>query len=259
MKATLVRALEESGTLLMRYWTHGFSTSVKPDNSLVTEADLAAEKMITRIIRERFPDHGIIGEEGGGSFKDRTWIIDPIDGTALFAHGLPEWGTLIALMEDGEIVLAGMHMPALKRMYLAEKGKGATCNGKPIRVCEETRLTDALVWFGTYVKTEEESLREGAMYARLVLAAQYVQGSNGPYMAGTVADGRAGVIVNLHAKVWDVAAASLIIQEAGGIVTDDRGEPHAFGEDLAKNYPIVAGNRALHAQALLLLKRSGGE
>jgi len=256
MRDTLERCLREASTLVMSYYKKAHSPERKSDNSIVTEADVQAEKLIAAIIRERFPEHGIVGEELGYQEGNKyLWVIDPIDGTAQFAVGMPGWGIMIALMKDFEPILAGISFPDDDLLYLAEKFKGATCNGKPIRVSGEQELRNVLVAFGTDRKPDEENKREGMLYATFVQKTRYVCGMNGCIVAGYVADGRLGGAVCFSSKLWDVVAPALIIEEAGGVVSDPEGKPLQYTfRDLKQNFPTVFSTSLLHPQMMVILK-----
>ncbi len=253
MRDVLVACLERAGAVLREFReSQEFTATKKRDKSLVTDVDVRIERELKRMIRSRFPTHGIIGEEEGIHRGDEyTWVIDPIDGTAPFVMDMPEYGTLIAVLKNHEPVLAGMFLPCMPRRYLAERGKGTTMNGTPVRVSERDRLSDTLVYFSTDAKDEATTMREATYYGRVVMKSQYVLAANGPIGFGYVADGRAGVVVNLHTKIWDIVAPSLLIQEAGGVATDPEGNPFDFNiSDPETEFEIVAGSPELHKQAL---------
>ena len=141
LKTTLVEAAKAGAAEILRFFNGTFSISNKEGvNNLVTEADHASEKAIPAVIKSQFPDHQILAEESGemNSSSAYKWIIDPIDGTVNFAHGIPLNCVSIAVEKEGEIILGAVFNPHLNEFFLAEKGKGATLNDKPIRVSRET-------------------------------------------------------------------------------------------------------------------------
>jgi myo-inositol-1(or 4)-monophosphatase len=137
LKATLLKATEAGGKILQQYFNGSFQIDSKSSvNDLVTEADKQAETAILSAIRETFPDHYILSEEAGeiSTPSNTKWIIDPLDGTVNFAHGIPLCCVSIGVEVDGEVILGAVYNPFMNEFFLAEKGQGATLNGKPIHV-----------------------------------------------------------------------------------------------------------------------------
>src|SRR5687767_2648534 len=143
IKPTLIAAARAGAAEILRFFNNKFKISNKEGvNNLVTEADHASEKAILDVIRKEFPDHQILSEEIGklGKESDHTWIIDPIDGTVNFAHGIPLNCVSIAVELRGEIIMAAVYNPHINELFFAEKGMGATLNDKPIRVSTESSV-----------------------------------------------------------------------------------------------------------------------
>ena len=141
LKQTLLEAVQAGGAELKRFFNNDFKISHKEGvNNLVTEADHASEAAIIKIIKKKFPDHQVLAEETGEHIRNSNykWIIDPIDGTVNFAHGIPLCSVAIAIEKDGEIVMSSVYAPVLNELYFAEKGKGAWLNEKKISVSDET-------------------------------------------------------------------------------------------------------------------------
>lgn len=238
-------------------WTGGRSTlsrfntrlpvEMKQDGSPVTVADREAEKLMRALIRERYPDHGIVGEEFGvepGRVPVR-WIIDPIDGTRTFIRGVPFYGTLVGVEVAGEPVVGAIAIPGLDELVVAGRGLGCTWNGRRCRVSETTALPDALA-----VATDYRAARERLGDARMN-AFESAIGTHRTwadcYGYVLVATGRAELAMDAVMAIWDNAALLPVIEEAGGTFTDWTGARRIDGGD------AVATNGRLHAEALRLL------
>src|ERR1044071_514731 len=151
LKQTLLEAIQAGGAELKRFFNKEFKISTKTGiNNPVTEADHASEAAIITIIKKNFPDHQVLAEETGAHTKDSNykWIIDPIDGTVNFAHGIPLCCVSIAIEHKKEIVMAAVFNPNINELFFAEKGKGATLNDKAIRVSEQTEVVKACLVTG---------------------------------------------------------------------------------------------------------------
>lgn len=215
----------------------------KGEVDLVTEIDEQAERKIGEMLRQAFPAYGMLAEEGGSSpgAGEYRWIVDPLDGTSNYAHGLPIFCVSIALERDGETVLGVVHDPMREETFIAERGGGATLNGRPIRVSGTDELIRALVATGLPYDRD-------TMPAALDLFTRFAVLTQGLRRLGSaaldvcyVAAGRLDAYYERGVRPWDVAAGALILEEAGGKVTDFRGEKI----DL-QGLEIVASNTALH-------------
>lgn len=214
----------------------------KNRKDLVTQADKQVEDFLVREIRTRFPDHGILGEETGrtGNGRDYLWIIDPIDGTTSFFHGQPFYSVSIALARKNEIILGAVNAPVLNQLFLAERGSGALLNGAPIRVSDTTSLVDSVMATGF------ACLRAGAEPNNLVHFNRIVPRLRDIRRFGSaaidlsyVACGKLDGFWEMNLNIYDIAAGSLIVEEAGGRVADFNGMA-AYPEN-----GIVAANDAL--------------
>ncbi len=218
---------------------------------LVTEADLGAEKIIVEGIRERFPGHSIISEEEGGADTGSgcLWLVDPLDGTMNYAHTLPLYTVSIAAQEDGRIEVGVVYDPERDELFSALRGSGAHMNGKPISVSATRSLNEALLatGFPTSVRREPEPHLE--LFSLFLARAQGVRrlGSAALDMC-YVASGRLDGFWELGLSSWDVAAAALIVEEAGGTVTDLRGGP-----DYVWSGELAATNGLVHEEMLRLV------
>lgn len=238
------------GRRTLAYYNNSVSVEEKSDGSPVTVADREAEQVMRRLIGQRYPDHGVLGEEFGetkGS-ADVRWILDPIDGTKTFVRGVPLYGTLVGVEVAGEPTVGVVYMPALDEMVSAARGMGCSWNGRAARVSQRTGLDAALV-----AVTDEKMARqrnrgrgEGA-YQRLVDATKLQRTWADCYAYVLVATGRAEVALDPAMNAWDCAALMPIIEEAGGRFTAWSGERTIYGGD------AVATNGALHEEVLGLL------
>jgi histidinol-phosphatase len=247
----LLEAVRELATLSGRVAHSYFGTSPsiehKADGSPVTVADRAAEQAARDWIEQRFPGDGVMGEEFGEIRRDarRRWIIDPIDGTKAFIHGVPLWGTLVAVCE-GETVLAGAaSFPALSEDVAAAIGAGAWWNGNRCRVSMVGSVSDALV-LTTGLHFGRAPHRRGG-WDRLVERAPIARTWGDCYGYLLVATGRAEVMVDASLAAWDAAAFLRVVIEAGGAFTDWDGRETAFGGS------AIATNRAVADEARALL------
>ncbi|MGQ9625278.1 MAG: histidinol-phosphatase [Anaerolineae bacterium] len=220
-----VEAAWEAGRITLAYFQTGLAIETKPDGSPVTVADRLAEEKLRSLIRARFPEHGILGEEMGRQEADSEylWIIDPIDGTRSFARGVPLYGTLVGLEIGGEPALGVAYFPALGEMVYAARGEGCYWNGRRARVSEVRALEEALL----LVTDMADIARYGrsAAYAKLQKATAYQRGWGDCYGHILVATGRAEIMLDPVVSVWDCAALLPILQEAGGTFTDWEGSP----------------------------------
>jgi len=249
LKNTLNKAVRAGANELRSFFNEKFTISNKEGiNNLVTEADHAAEKAILDVIKKDFPGHYILSEEAGEIIQDSNykWIIDPIDGTVNFAHGIPLCCVSIALEHEGEIILGAVFNPNMDELYFAEKGNGALLNEKKISVSEQTEVIRACLVTGfpyTYLdmpngplQVFERLIRKGIPVRRLGSAAIDLC---------WVAAGRFDGFYEHKLEAWDSAAGYLIVEEAGGRVTDFKGnkfspyQPH-----------VLATNGKIHDEML---------
>ena len=187
----------------------------KADNSPVTQADRECERLIAGTLREAFPGDGVLGEEGARaeSSNGRKWIIDPIDGTRDYVRGNPLWANLIALEEDGEVVVGVVNLPLLGRLYSATRGGGALCNGVAIRTSARTRIEESVVCFNRFDKLD--AFRSPQQVIEWMGRFWNVRGLGGPSDAMMVASGQAELWIEPSACPWDFAPLKIILEEAG--------------------------------------------
>ena len=246
--AAMIRAAEAAGEVAMKYYRGGFEVTIKPDQTPVTQADREAEQAIKAILRRAYPDHGFLGEElGEEGPKERRFIIDPIDGTKNFIRRVPIWAVLLGLEEAGEITAGVMFNPALGEMFWARRGDGAWSADERLRVSDCERLDEA-----TLLHSDLHLMREGGFWdplVRLVDACRRTRGFGDYYGYGLVAGGKAEIYVETDLKPWDAAPVKILVEEAGGRLTDFAGRPTIYGGS------VLATNGRLHQQTLALLRR----
>ena len=248
-KETLINATNAGAKELKRFFNGKFTISNKEGvNNLVTQADFASDKAIREVIKSAFPDHGIVSEESDEKISDSEykWIIDPIDGTVNFANNIPICCVSIGLEYKGAILMGAVYNPILNEFFFAEKGKGATLNDEKISVSGKTEvLTSCLVTGFPYTYLDHPNgplevfsrlIREGIPVRRLGSAAIDLC---------WVAAGRFDGFYEHQLYPWDSAAGFLIVEEAGGKVTNLKGEPYSPYE-----FGIVATNGKIHEELL---------
>lgn len=229
-KEILLKAAMEAGRIIQSRFQGDFSIDNKDGvNNLVTEVDMQVEATVIEIIKAEFPEHGIISEEIGALEKDSPyqWIIDPIDGTVNFAHGIPICCVSIALCFEGEIILGAVNNPLMNELFVAEKGKGATLNTQPIHVSRKSDFAKACLVTGFPYKWPERKEHPIKVFERLVLQGLPVRrlGSAALDLCW-VACGRFDGFWEYNLSPWDIAAGYLIVEEAGGKITNFDGAPY---------------------------------
>ena len=235
-----------AGRAALAHYQTGIAAEAKPDLSPVTLADRNAEQIARELIASKFPGDGIIGEEYGAIRPDATrqWILDPIDGTRTFVRGVPLFGSLLALQEDGEPVLGVMYFPAMEESVYAALGEGCWWNGRRALVSDEVLLDRALV-----LTTDIENIEKAGFTAgwnRVRSHAGLVRTWGDCYGHALVATGRAEAMFDPFMSIWDAAALRPIIEEAGGVFTDWRGNAtHTGGSAVSTNTALAREIRTL--------------
>jgi histidinol-phosphatase len=261
LSSVAAAALDETDQLLSHEWgAKVFDASgdvqyqTKADGSPLTSADCAAEDIIRGIIRKSRPMDCIIGEERGQELSDVpgqcTWVLDPLDGTRNFVRKLPFFATQLAVFLDGAVVLGASSAPALGERVFAISGRGTMRNGTPVRVAPRGSIADCYVVYGGLRHFAANGLLDGL--ARLASECWCARGFGDSWSYHMLANGSIDVVVEASAKIWDVAAASLIVQEAGGAVTDLRGKPVTISSS-----SLVATNGASHDAVLEYFRARG--
>lgn len=221
-----------AGDITLKYFRKTPETTTKTDGTYVTIADREAEAYLRRQIAERFPDDGILGEEEGESpgRSGRRWIIDPIDGTFAFVHGVPFYGVVIGLEIEGDLSVGAVNIPALDEMVYAAKGLGCFLNGERARVSNTARLEDALLLCTNFVSCARYGFGKAAEMLQNRVRTSRTWGDCYGYVL--VATGRADVMLDPVINLWDCAGLLPIVEEAGGTFTDWRGVRTATGGNL---------------------------
>ena len=260
-RATAVQLAEAAGVELLQFALQRErlgTTSKGHRRELVTLADRAAEGIVVDGLLQQYPEHGILAEEGvrtaaGRASNDNEllWIIDPLDGTTNFVHGLPFYAVAIALAWRGEVVAAAVHAPALGRTFSAAAGAGATCNGMPLSVSTTPALADALLATGfSYVRNEPGRDDNSGKLARVLpLCRDLRRFGSAELDLCLVGSGQFDGYWELYLAPYDVAAGALVVREAGGRVTDLRG-----GDGWLYGGQVLASNGALHEPLLAVLQ-----
>jgi len=231
-----VDAAREAGRFTLRHFRRGLKVERKADDSPVTAADRGAEELLRRRIEKHFPDHGIVGEEFGEKPARGTqrWILDPIDGTVSFVHGVPLYANLVAFEWSGEVLLGVINLPALDEIVYAARGLGCTWNDRPARVSGVADLSSARVAYTSAVLCRQHGRFEALQ--RLLRACGSDRGWPDAYGYAMVATGRAEIMLDPIMNLWDVAPLVPVLTEAGGTLTDLSGRPtHTAPEALATN------------------------
>jgi len=251
-----VSAARSAGNYIMRNMERVPNLQVerKGRNDFVTQVDRNAEAEIVKIIQKAYPQHAILGEEGGQVGKNEVlWIIDPLDGTTNFLHGLPHFAVSIGISVKGRLEHGVIYAPCTQDLYIASRGAGATLNNRKIRVSGAKDMDQALV--GTGVPLREENLDAYIPMLRSVVA-----NTAGVRRAGAasldlayVAAGRLDAFWELNLKPWDVAAGIVLVHEAGGMVSEIYGQPDPF---VTGN--VLAATPKLHPALDELLRSASG-
>jgi len=237
------------GDSTLNYFKKPFSLEFKEDQSPVTEADKEAELIIRDAIRTKFPEHGIIGEEFGneGENSDVVWVIDPIDGTQSFIHGIPIYTTLIGILIENEPKIGVIYAPALQEMVSAAAGSGANLNGKTCRVrdCNEIERS-------TFLSTDIMNIKKSGFekpYMELLEASRIHRTWGDAYGHLMVATGRADIMFDPILHIWDAAPLLPIVTEAGGAFTD------VAGKETIKSGNAISCSAGLHEIVIKAFKK----
>jgi myo-inositol-1(or 4)-monophosphatase len=237
----------EAGALLSEYFARRVAFELKGDFDLVTEADRASEKLVVERLTARYPSHAIVAEEGGGheSASPYRWYVDPLDGTTNFAHGFPIFNVTLAVEREGEMIAGVVYDPLRDEMFAAEKGAGATLNGKKIGVSNARRLEDSLVATGFPSRKRHLNINIH-FYHQLAMATHGVRRAGSAAIdLAWVASGRLEAFWEFGLNPWDLAAGRLLVLEAGGRATDMKGQPHAI-----RSPHLLVDNGLIHAEIL---------
>jgi myo-inositol-1(or 4)-monophosphatase len=247
-------AARAGGQIVARYFRDGVTMRHKAKVDLVSDADIEAEHAIVAVIRESFPDHAIMGEEShaADASAQHLWIVDPLDGTTNFAHGLPHFGVSIAYYQNGQAQCGAILNPITNDWYVARRGHGATFNGQPVHVSKHDTLNQVLVGAGFYY--DRGAMMEATLAAIGELFHQDIHGIRRMGAAALdlcmVATGQYGGFFEYQLSPWDFAAGRLFVEEAGGKVTTCRGDALPLAQT-----SVLATNGVLHDSMLGIVGR----
>ncbi|HUO58629.1 MAG TPA: inositol monophosphatase family protein [bacterium] len=255
---TAVEAAKAAGKIHRAYYGHVHNIRFKSRNklNLVTEVDTLCEKVVLRLLRRRFPNHGFWGEESGRSpnTSSLTWLVDPLDGTTNYAHGYPFFCCSVALIQDRKPILGVIYDALRDECFTAKKGRGAFLNGKRLHVSQTRSLAESLVCTG-FAYAVRETHYNLDNFRQFVLKAQGVRRDGSAAMnLAYVAAGRFDGFWERGIQAWDMAAGVLMVTEAGGKLTDISGKPFDL---MAEN--ALASNGQIHGQIFRILKNGRDE
>ncbi|MBN2620311.1 inositol monophosphatase [candidate division WOR-3 bacterium] len=247
------RLAQNVGDLLYRDCQNTKLIEHKGAVDLVTQFDRQSQDLIVKDIEQRYPDHGILSEEDimKDSANPMKWIIDPLDGTTNFAHGLPIWSLSIALEREGDVIVGVVYDPTRQELFSAQQGRGAWLNGVLIKISTTADLDKALLVTGFPYDIRESTMNNLDHFGKFALCSQAVRrlGSAALDLCYT-ACGRFDGYWERKLSPWDQAAGSLIVKEAGGMITDFAGEPFSIYGD-----QVLATNGMIHEQMIDILNR----
>jgi len=249
-KKVAIEAVRGAGELIMENFSKEKTATSKGKGDIVTDVDFISEKFIIDLIEKNFPDHTILSEEAGLIDKksEYAWIMDPIDGTINYYHGVDPFCVGLCLIKNDDPIISAIFQPARSLFYFAEKGKGATLNGKPIKVSNRG-LNDSVIM--THLSSKKETRDRFIPYLEKIF-------SNGMHMRmfgcgfsdmTRVAGGNFDILFNIKTNIWDIFPGVLLVQEAGGKVTDIKGKKITRMSD-----SVLATNGVAHEEMLALLK-----
>lgn len=256
LAATVVSIARQSGRILRQRFRSGVQAWTKGPADIVTAADLEVQNLIVGRIRRRFPGHGILAEEGldATAKTEWRWIVDPLDGTKNFAHGMPSFCVSIAAERAGKVELGVVLDPINSELFVAVRGCGAWCNGRPIQVSEVSRLDAAFLGTGLPHRVRRFAGSVGRTFTRFAVLSLGVRDRGaGALDLCYVACGRFDGYWEIDQSPWDIAAGGLMVEEAGGRMSNFHGESFdIFGGE------TVASNGKIHDQILRVLAKPGG-
>ncbi len=251
VKDFAVQAALEAGKLLVQRFGSIHEVSFKGEIDLVTEADRQSERFLIDRIRSAFPDHDILSEESPplSTGADYRWIIDPLDGTTNYAHGFPFFCVSIALERKGVVVLGVIFDPLRDELFTAERGMGAFLNTQPLRVSQRTRLSDSLLATGFPYDIRVNPDNNLNHFGNMALRARAIRRAGSAALdLAFLAAGRFDGFWELRLHPWDTAAGTLLVTEAGGLVTDLDGSTYHL-----ESPAVVASNSFIHQDMLTVI------
>jgi myo-inositol-1(or 4)-monophosphatase len=245
---TAVEIAREAGALVANYLERRVPFETKGEFDLVTAADRASEKLIVERLRSHFPTHAIVAEEGGGvdSASEYCWFVDPLDGTTNFAHSFPFFNVTLGLAQAGEVIAGVVFDPVRQELFTAERGSGAYLNNRRIHVSSAPRISSSLASTGFPSRKRHHNINIH-FYYQLAMASHGVRRTGSAALdLAYVAAGRLDFFWEFGLKPWDMAAGTLLVQEAGGRISDMQGAAHS----LTQSDHLLADNALLHDEIL---------
>ena len=244
----------EAGLLIRRHYRERSAgkISFKGPQDFLTVVDGAVERLIIDRLGRAFPTDRFVGEEGGGSYGARTWVIDPIDGTSNFARGMPHFCTSIALVEAGKPMIGVIYDPIADELFAARRGGGATVNGRPMRVSSATDIRRCTIEIGWSTRRPVDAYA-GTVQRILAAGGGFHRSGSGALGIAYVADGRNDGYFEAHINAWDALAGLVMVREAGGWAND-----FLAGDALRQGNAVLACTPGLRAM-LQKLTRPAGE
>ena len=248
-KKIAVKAAKEAGKILLDNFRKPLKVKNKKDKSLVTEIDLAAERKIVELIKEKYPQDNILSEENEfQTFKsDFRWIIDPLDGTHNYIHSIEIFGTSIALEFKGRMILGVIYLPLIDKLYLAEKDKGAYLNGRRMKVSQR-KLENSTMVYDSSIRYHKKPIL-GTLEKIVDKVFNIRMLGSSVYHLSYIAEGKIDLDIEFNDKLWDFAAGLLLIEEAGGKATDFQGKKWN-----SKTKGYIASNGIIHQDVLKIIK-----
>ncbi len=252
MLEAAIATARQAGALLRMHWERGVAAEYKGEIDLVTEADRASEGLILKLLSEHFPDHAFYAEESGGSGapSSHVWLIDPLDGTTNFAHGYPHFSVTLALQIEGRTELGVTFDPLRDELFTAQRGRGAFLNGRPIRVSTTPDLAHGLLVTGFPYDRQTSAHNNVRQFQAFLMRAQGVlRAGSAALDLAAVAGGRLDGYWEFKMSPWDLAAGVLLVELAGGRVSDPAGAPIG-----SRPRDIVASNGRIHEEMIGVLR-----
>jgi myo-inositol-1(or 4)-monophosphatase len=251
-----IEIAREAGDLLLQHFRQPLEITYKRRSDLVTEADRKSEALIVERLQSHFPGHAIVAEEGSGqrTGSDYCWYVDPLDGTTNFAHGFPVFSVALGLAYRGDVVAGVVYDPTREELFTTERGAGAFLNGRRLRVSKNAELAECLVATGFPPFATDHELNVEFYFRFTQLTHGIRRAGSAALDLGSVAAGRFDGFWELKLNPWDKAAGSLLVAEAGGVVSSMTGQPFNLLAD-----DICASNGLVHDQMLRVFSEVLGQ
>lgn len=250
-----ISAAKTAGEYILSFFGSSQNIRFKADHSPVTDADLGSSKIVKDIISKAFPNHTILCEESPDALTrtigpEPTWVIDPLDGTSNFISHIPLFAVVIAYVVGGKSQIGVIFDPLHNDLFVAQAGKGTTLNGQPVGVSQKKGVRGAMLFAGRGYRNKDHERHGQIIYALERQTTYFRRLGAASIMLASVAAGRADSVILTGNKPWDVAAGALLIEEAGGVVTDYCGKPWSLESD-----DLVASNGLIHDELVEITRK----